>query len=83
MPEDNLGNEHLAARGTFTAIHQPEIGRDLLYPQTVACDGHDPHMRYAQRAPHLGEHTAEILGALGLSPAAIAALQQPVPLNQP
>lgn len=67
-PEDNLANEHLAARGSFTIINHPEIGRDLSYPQTVATDGHQPHMRYARRAPHLGEHTTEILTALGLDP---------------
>jgi len=78
-PEDNLANEHLAARGTFTAIHQPEIGRELVYPQTVASDGRDPHLRFAQRAPRLGEHTEEILRGLGLSSAAIASLEKPTP----
>jgi crotonobetainyl-CoA:carnitine CoA-transferase CaiB-like acyl-CoA transferase len=67
-PEDNLANEHFAARGSFTTISHPEIGRDLSYPQTVATDGHQPHMRYARRAPHLGEHNTEILAALGLNP---------------
>jgi crotonobetainyl-CoA:carnitine CoA-transferase CaiB-like acyl-CoA transferase len=64
-PEDNLSNEHFAARGTFTKIDHPEIGRELLYPQTVATDGHEPHMRYERRAPRLGEHTDEILSSLG------------------
>jgi crotonobetainyl-CoA:carnitine CoA-transferase CaiB-like acyl-CoA transferase len=70
-PEDNLTNEHFAARGSFTTISHPEIGRDLFYPQTVATDGHQPHMRFARRAPRLGEHTSEILTALGLDPAAL------------
>lgn len=65
-PEDNLGNEHFAARGTFAKIDHPEIGRELLYPQTVATDGHEPHMRYERRAPRLGEHTEEILSSLGV-----------------
>ena len=71
-PEDNLTNEHFAARGSFTTISHPEIGRDLAYPQTVATDGHQPHMRYARRAPRLGEHTAEILTALGLDPSTVS-----------
>jgi crotonobetainyl-CoA:carnitine CoA-transferase CaiB-like acyl-CoA transferase len=66
-PEDNLHNDHFSARGSFATIHQPEIGRDLLYPQTVAIDnGQHPHMQYQRRAPHLGEHTDEILASLGL-----------------
>jgi crotonobetainyl-CoA:carnitine CoA-transferase CaiB-like acyl-CoA transferase len=65
-PEDNLSNEHFAARGSFAKIDHPEIGRELLYPQTVATDGHEPHMRYERRAPRLGEHTEEILSSLGV-----------------
>jgi len=72
-PEENLANEHFAARGSFTTINHPEIGRDLSYPQTVATNGRQPHMRYARRAPHLGEHTAEILTSLGLDSSMLAA----------
>jgi crotonobetainyl-CoA:carnitine CoA-transferase CaiB-like acyl-CoA transferase len=73
-PEDNLSNEHFAARGSFTTINHPEIDRDLSYPQTVATDGSQPHMRYPLRAPHLGEHTAPILTELGFDPATLALL---------
>jgi crotonobetainyl-CoA:carnitine CoA-transferase CaiB-like acyl-CoA transferase len=64
-PEDNLSNEHFSARRSFAKINDPEIGRDLLYPQTVATDGHEPHMKYERRAPTLGEHTTEIFNSLG------------------
>jgi crotonobetainyl-CoA:carnitine CoA-transferase CaiB-like acyl-CoA transferase len=76
-PEDNLTNEHLAARQSFTTIHQPQIGRDLRYPQTVASDGHAPHFSYTQRAPRLGEHTTEILRDLGFDPDNFATLARP------
>jgi len=60
-PEDNLTDPHFTARHSFAAIHHPELGRDLLYPGTVAGDGEQPHMNYRRRAPELGEHTSEVL----------------------
>jgi crotonobetainyl-CoA:carnitine CoA-transferase CaiB-like acyl-CoA transferase len=60
-PEDNLTDSHFNARHTFARVHHPELGRDLLYPGTVASDGEQPHMNYTRRAPWLGEHTREVL----------------------
>jgi len=60
-PEDNLTDVHFNARHSFAAIHHPELGRDLLYPGTVASDGDQPHMNYTRRAPGLGEHTSQVL----------------------
>ena len=60
-PEDNLTDPHFTARHSFAAIHHPELGRDLLYPGTIAGDGEQPHMNYRRRAPELGEHTSEVL----------------------
>ena len=60
-PEDNLSDPHFSARHSFAAINHPELGRDLLYPSTVASDGEQPHMNYTRRAPRLGEHTSQIL----------------------
>ncbi|HUA33816.1 MAG TPA: CoA transferase [Candidatus Binataceae bacterium] len=63
-PEDNLNDPHFAARGSFAAIHQEQIGKDLRYPNTVANDGRAPHFSYSRRAPRLGEHTGEILARI-------------------
>ena len=60
-PEDNLTDAHFNARHSFAAIQHPELGRDLLYPGTVASDGDQPHMNYTRRAPRLGEHTSQVL----------------------
>jgi crotonobetainyl-CoA:carnitine CoA-transferase CaiB-like acyl-CoA transferase len=73
-PEDNLDDPHFEARGTFATIHHPELGRDLRYPGTVASDGKAPHMAFTQRAPHLGEHTAQVLKQVGFNQDEIAAL---------
>jgi len=65
---------HFQARGSFAPIHQPEIGRDLYYPASVATDGKDRVMGPKGRAPHLGEHTREVLLSLGFSASEIADL---------
>jgi crotonobetainyl-CoA:carnitine CoA-transferase CaiB-like acyl-CoA transferase len=74
-PEDNLGDPHFAARGSFAAINHPELGRDLRYPGTVASDGQAPHFCFSRRAPRLGEHTDEVLRRAGLAVAEIAMLR--------
>ena len=56
-PEDNLTTDTSPPAAAFTTIQSSRIGRDLSYPQTVATDGRQPHMRYTRRAPRLGEHT--------------------------
>ena len=65
-PEDNLSDPHFNARHTFAQIHHPELGRDLLYPGTVASDGRDPHLGYTRHAPNLGEHTVQVLEWSGI-----------------
>ena len=52
-PEENLRDPHFDSRRSFTTIAHPELGRELLYPGTVAGDGSAPHMKYTRRAPHL------------------------------
>jgi crotonobetainyl-CoA:carnitine CoA-transferase CaiB-like acyl-CoA transferase len=75
-PEDNLSDPHFTARHTFAAINHPELGRDLLYPGTVAGGGDQPHMVYTRRAPALGEHTAQILEWSGCDPEEIEGLRK-------
>jgi crotonobetainyl-CoA:carnitine CoA-transferase CaiB-like acyl-CoA transferase len=74
-PEDNLTDPHFNARLSFARIHHPELGRDLLYPGTVASDGEHPHMSYTRQAPRLGEHTAQVLEWSGCSPDEIETLR--------
>ncbi|MGH7933069.1 MAG: CoA transferase, partial [Candidatus Binataceae bacterium] len=73
-PENNLDDPHFRARGSFAPIDHPELGRELYYPASVATDGGNRVMGPVCRAPHLGEHTREVLLAAGLSAAEIDAL---------
>jgi crotonobetainyl-CoA:carnitine CoA-transferase CaiB-like acyl-CoA transferase len=74
-PEDNLTDSHFNARHTFASIQHPELGRDLLYPGTVAGDGEQPHMVYTRRAPDLGEHTSQVLELSGCTANEIESLR--------
>jgi crotonobetainyl-CoA:carnitine CoA-transferase CaiB-like acyl-CoA transferase len=73
-PEENLADPHFQSRGTFAAIEHPELGRELLYPASVATDGEHPHFRYHRRAPRMGEHTDEMLMRAGFTSTEIAEL---------
>jgi len=75
-PEDNLRDPHFNARHSFARIYHPELGRDLLYPGTVATDGEQPHMNYTRRAPALGEHTRQVLQWSGYSADEVEALRK-------
>lgn len=74
FPEENIDDPHFQARGTFQSIHHPEIGRDLSYPVSVATDGKQRVTAFHRGAPHLGEHTREVLSRIGFSDAEISAL---------
>jgi crotonobetainyl-CoA:carnitine CoA-transferase CaiB-like acyl-CoA transferase len=73
-PEENLEDPHFQARGTFQPIHHAEIGRDLLYPVSVATDGRDRVTAFERGAPRLGEQNREVLSRAGLNEAEIGAL---------
>ncbi len=73
-PEENIDDPHFQARGTFQLINQPEIGRALSYPVSVATDGRQRVTAFDRGAPHLGEHTREVLSQVGFSDAEISAL---------
>ncbi|HKV53955.1 MAG TPA: CoA transferase [Candidatus Binataceae bacterium] len=74
FPEENISDPHFIARGTFQAIAHPEIGRDLLYPVSVATDGHNRATAFERGAPRLGEHNREVLAEFDFSDAEIRAL---------
>jgi crotonobetainyl-CoA:carnitine CoA-transferase CaiB-like acyl-CoA transferase len=74
FPEENIDDPHFQARGTFQLINHPELGRDLSYPVSVATDGRQRVTAFDRGAPHLGEHTREVLSQVGCSGAEISAL---------
>jgi crotonobetainyl-CoA:carnitine CoA-transferase CaiB-like acyl-CoA transferase len=73
-PEENYDVAHYRERGFWRDVEHPEIGRNVPYPR-------GPFMAEAlgiaprARAPHLGEHTRQVLMSdLGLPAAQIDAL---------
>lgn len=61
-PEENIDDAHWRARDTFFEVEHPEIGRTLtevgarwMCPQVA--------WRHGPKAPSLGEHNEEVLGA--------------------
>jgi len=72
--EENYDIAHYQQRNYWRSIEHPEIGRAIPYPRgPVACDaiGIEPR----RRAPHLGEHTRQVLARdLGMNDSEIAAL---------
>ncbi len=73
-PEENLDDPHFQARGTFQAIHQPQIGRELYFPVSVATDGQNRLTGFKSGAPCLGQHTREVLLGMGFSEAELGRL---------
>jgi crotonobetainyl-CoA:carnitine CoA-transferase CaiB-like acyl-CoA transferase len=73
---DIVEDAHLGARGIWTQVSQPDIGRSLPFPQ--------PCMRFSEadcgirrRAPLIGEHNEEIYcGEMGLSRDELRSLTQ-------
>ncbi len=74
FPEENIDDPHFQARGTFQPIRHPGIGRELYYPVSVATDGSQRVTAFDRGAPHLGEHTQEVLTQVGFSSSEINAL---------
>jgi benzylsuccinate CoA-transferase BbsE subunit len=72
-PRDILTSRQLDYRGFFVAQDHTPSGRKLIVPGApYRLDATPWHQ--ARPAPRLGEHTSEILAALGYDPAARAAL---------
>ena len=73
-PEENYDITHYRQRDFWRGVEHPEIGRAIPYPRGPFMSdalGIEPRAR----APHLGEHTAQVLERdLGLDAARIAAL---------
>jgi benzylsuccinate CoA-transferase BbsE subunit len=65
-PQDILENPQLEYRGYFVEVDHPGTGRKLRMPGAPYKLSRTP-WRQQSRAPMLGEHNAEIYGALGRS----------------
>ena len=73
-PEENYDVPHYQERDFWRPVEHPEIGRAVPYPRGPYLSD-DLHIEPRGRAPHLGEHTRQVLERdLGLGDAQIAAL---------
>ena len=62
-PEEAYEDAHFKARGFQVEVEHPELGRSIRYPGAPYVLPASP-WAISRRAPLLGEHTAEVLGAL-------------------
>ena len=70
-----MGDPHLEDRDFFVPVEHPELGREFTYPGAAAIYNASPWRIY-RRAPLIGEHNEEILGAeIGLSEGELQSLR--------
>jgi formyl-CoA transferase len=73
-PEALVDDPQLTARGFFSAVEHPELGRTFRYPGGPFLFTATP-WRIARRPPSLGEHNAEVYGKeLGIAEPRLAEL---------
>ena len=63
-PHENALDEHWLARGSFATVEHEDIGRSFLYTTSKWVSTEAP-WKVGPRAPHVGEHTTEVLAELG------------------
>ncbi len=63
---DLLDDPNLAARNFWMSMEHPELNATIPYPRQFARSSENV-METRSRAPHIGEHNAEIYAELGLS----------------
>jgi crotonobetainyl-CoA:carnitine CoA-transferase CaiB-like acyl-CoA transferase len=62
---DNIDSEQLAARGFYQRVEHEDIGATVTYPGAPVVLSKTP-WRMKGRAPRLGEHNADVYGAIGV-----------------
>ncbi len=65
-PQDIVESEHLAARDYWVRVQHEDLGESFLYPGAPFRLSETPWQQRG-RAPHLGEHNAEVYGELGIA----------------
>ncbi|MEX1104413.1 MAG: CoA transferase, partial [Dehalococcoidia bacterium] len=73
-PCDIVESRHLAERDYWVRVQHEDLGESFLYPGAPWKLSETPWMQRG-RAPHLGEHNAEIYGELGVSEAELRRLK--------
>ena len=61
-PEEVFEDEHFKARGLHVPVHHEDLGITVTYPGAPFNLPQSP-WGISRRAPHLGEHNAEVLGS--------------------
>ena len=74
-PDEALEDPHHVARGFPVEVEHDDLGRSVVYPGAPYRFEGTP-WRITSRAPHLSEHSDEILGSLGVSSDELAALRE-------
>ncbi len=62
-PEDIMNDAHFKARGFAVPVEHEDLGRTFTYPGASVLLNGSP-MAIRRRAPHVGEHTDEVLASL-------------------
>jgi benzylsuccinate CoA-transferase BbsE subunit len=62
-PEEAFTSEHFVARGYPVEVRHEDLGRTVAYPGAPFRAPRSP-WRISRRAPHVGEHTDEVLEEL-------------------
>jgi crotonobetainyl-CoA:carnitine CoA-transferase CaiB-like acyl-CoA transferase len=62
-PEDIMEDAHFHARGFPVPVDHEDLGRTFTYPGASVLLNGSP-MTIRRRAPHVGEHTDEVLASL-------------------
>jgi crotonobetainyl-CoA:carnitine CoA-transferase CaiB-like acyl-CoA transferase len=73
-PCDIVESHHLAERDYWVRVQHEDLGESFLYPGAPWKLSETPWMQRG-RAPHLGEHNAEVYGELGVSDAELRKLK--------
>ena len=76
--EEVMGDPHFVARGFPTAVEHDDLGRTVTYPGAPMLFSRTP-WRIRSRAPHVGEHQAEVLGPLSPASGTDETARAPVP----
>lgn len=79
---DVAESEQLASRGYWQTLAHPETGAAIKAPGAWAKFGATP-LQLGQRAPRIGEHTAEVLAEPPRTPVVTVAAGEPAPAARP